>query len=91
MEVHPLVGERESAGLDAEPVFAPLHAALNQPGLLQHLHVLRHAVQTHAEGLSQIADPQFSGLPQELDNLAPRAVRKGLKHAIQRFLRLAFL
>jgi len=63
-------------------VLAACPPAPNQPGALEHLHVLRDGVERHVEGLGEVAHAR-GALGQPLDDLSARGVRERREGAVE--------
>ena len=82
VEAQPLVGAGERAGGEAAQMRAAAHLAPEQPGVLQHLDVLRGRGKRDREGGRQLAD-RARALGEVAQHLPARGVAEGTKDNIQ--------
>src|SRR5262245_61471467 len=82
VEAEPLVGAGERAGGEAAQMRAAAHLAPEQPGVLQHLDVLRGRRERDREGGCQLAD-RTRTLGEVAQHLPARGVAKGMKNGIE--------
>src|SRR5215467_3753101 len=82
VEAQPLVGAGEWAGGEAAQMRAAAHLAPEQPGVLQHLNVLRGRGERDREGGRQLAD-RARALSEFVQHLPARGVAEGMKDGIQ--------
>jgi hypothetical protein len=83
--VDPAGGLVERVRIEREQVFAAVHAAADQAGLLQHLDVLGDRVQRHGEGRGHIGHARLAGR-QPVEDRAPRGVAERLQGIVEQYI-----
>ncbi len=87
VEVQELVCGLERGPVHAQIVDAPLDAAMQESGRLEHLQVFRDAVETHIERLRNVSNAELAGLAEKSEDASPRRVTQRVKYPVEVFFR----
>jgi hypothetical protein len=78
----PFGGRIERAGIEGDQVLAPIAAATDQGGLLQHPQVFGDRIEGHLEGPRHIGDARFAVRQADQDRPA-RGVGQGMQRLVE--------